>query len=139
MRRERSFEALDARLRDELGALSRAPVPSVAARVMERLPERRRPSRRGAWLALAAAAALAVWFLPGLRGAREAEAAREVVHALGAARTPRLALGAPLAPEAALRDEGRRLADDTRRVAGSLWSRLPLSSSLTTLLSRHTD
>lgn len=140
MSRRPSLEALDARLREELGALGRAPVPSVAARVMKRLPERRAPRRPSAWLALAAAAALAVCTLPFLQRARHASAARDVVRALGAPSAPWQTLGAPLAnlaPEQPLRTEARRLADDTRRVADSLWDRLPLSESLSALLSRH--
>lgn len=140
MSRRAASDALDARLREELGALGCAPVPSLAARVMERLPERRSPRRRAAWIALAAAAALVVCTLPLAQRARQDAGAREVVRTLGAPRAPWNVLGAPLAnlaPEDALRTEARRLADDTRRVADSLWSRLPLSESLSALLARH--
>ena len=36
----------------------------------------------------------------------------------------------PIAPEAALVEEGQRLAADTRRVASSLWRRMPLATWL---------
>ena len=139
MSAQHDLEQLDARLREELGRLARAPVPSVAARVMERLPERRARPRRGALLASAAlAAGLLIWAVPRFLRTQEAQRVEAVVPTLAGGahvRQPWFALGAPLAPEAALREEARRLVDATRRTATSLWDRLPLSS----LLSRRPE
>jgi hypothetical protein len=128
---------LEQRLRDELRELARAPVPSVAGRVLARLHERPQ-GRRGRLPSYLAAAALALVAALAWTGTR-AEPARPVVDAspappnppaLAPPLLPRLALDAPVAPEAALRDEGRRLALDTRRAAVSLWDALPMSELL---------
>ncbi|HVS19480.1 MAG TPA: hypothetical protein VMT18_12820 [Planctomycetota bacterium] len=139
MSAQHDLEQLDARLREELGRLARAPVPSIAARVLERLPERRARPRPRALLASAAlAAGLLIWAVPRLLRTHEAQRVETFVHTLAGGaqvRQPWFALGAPLTPEAALREEAQRLVDDTRRAATSLWDRLPLSS----LLSRRPE
>lgn len=124
---------LEQRLRDELRDLARVPVPSVAGRVMARLHERRQ-GRRGLAAPFLVAAALAIVAALTWRGTRE-DRPRPVVAAgrtspVALPLLPRLALPAPVAPEAALRDEGRRLALDTRRAAVSLWDALPMSALL---------
>ena len=126
---------LDRRLRDELRQLARAPVNSVAGRVMARLHERRQ-GRRGTAALYVAAAALALVAASTWRGTRE-DRPRPVVDA--SPLLPRLALPVPVAPEAALRDEGRRLALDTRRAAVSLWDALPMSALLSRELMGRSD
>lgn len=124
-------ERLEERLREELRELARVPVPSIAARVLSQLPERR-PRRRLLATAWAAAAALAI--VAALVGSRpDAQRTEPLVQAhpapaVAAESAARLVLDAPVAPEAPLRDEARRLASDTRRAAHSLWDRMPMSS-----------
>lgn len=122
---------LEARLREELAELARFPVPRLSERVLARLPERRARPRTSARVLAAAAVLLlglaAIWTAG--RGAAPATPSASVPQRTAA--RPWLSIGAPVAPEAALRDEARRLASDTRRTAASLWDRLPLTSFLT--------
>jgi hypothetical protein len=129
-RRSRALRSVDRGLAEELAALAHEPAPEVAARVVGALEARRRRSERrevARPLALAAAAALAAWLAwPVSRGPSAAVPPREdAAPAAIVLRWP-VALEAP-APEAALLEEARRLAEDTRGVARSLWSSLPLA------------
>jgi hypothetical protein len=129
-----SHERLEARLREELGRLARVPVPGLSERVLARLPARRAHPRRTAFALAAAAAALLVWLATTWMDSRDGDATEDRVVVQAPSVAPArawVALGAPLAPEAPLRDEARRLASDTRRAAASLWDRLPLTSFLT--------
>jgi hypothetical protein len=129
-RRARALRSVDAGLREELVGLARQPSPPVAMRVLRRLdpgPRRRRAGTPLRPLALAAAAALVVWLAwpqPD-EAAGSAPGQDEVGPAALVLRWPAV-LEAP-APEAALAEEARRLAEDTRGVARTLWRSLPLA------------
>lgn len=133
-----SHERLEERLREELGRLARVPVPGLSERVLARLPERRTRSRRVALVFAAAAATLLIRLVPTLSNepAQPEEVPTGLTQAEDApsASARRLVPWTPLAPEAPLHDEARRLVRDTRRAAVSLWDRLPL----TALLARET-
>jgi hypothetical protein len=126
-------ERLDERLREELGRLAREPMPGLSERVLAALPARRARPRATTYVLAAAAAALLVWLAVISTGTPNGVATpeRATVQAPTTAPAPAwVALGAPLAPEAPLRDEARRLVSDTRRAAASLWDRLPLTAFL---------
>lgn len=131
MRLRRSARALrrvDALLRAELGAAGATRhSPSFAPRVMAALDERPAPAEPGGstwcWVAAAAAAVLLTWTLiPGRDPDPPSGPTRPTT-----AWVPRLLQQVPIAPEQALVTEGKRLVEDSRQVARTLWSQLPLS------------
>jgi anti-sigma factor RsiW len=136
-RRARALRRVDAGLHEELSERVGTPRPSIAPRVLRALgPRPAAASPRWArGLALAAAAALVVWLAEPGGGDAATSTPRTGTSASALSTLRQWRRVAPLeapapgvAPiEAPLLEEGRRLAEDTRHVARSLWRGLPLA------------
>jgi hypothetical protein len=127
-RHARALRRVDALLRSELGNVSLRMERSIAPNVLSRLSKRRAGRRSERWITLAAAAAvLALAPMP-----RQPARTPPPLHLAPQNWTwaERWLQHAPVAPEQTLVVEARRLADDTRLVARSLWSSLPLGTWL---------
>jgi hypothetical protein len=125
-RHARALRRVDALLRSELERTPLASEQSIAPRVLSRLAEPRAPRRIERWITMAAAAAvLALAPMP-----RQPARTSPPLHLAPQdwSWAERLLQHAPVAPEKTLVVEAQRLADDTRSVARSLWSSLPLST-----------
>ena len=124
-RRARALRRVDTLLRAELGSSARRSDRSIAALVVPRLEARARRALPRRWIAIASAAALLLIARPGSTPQQQ-PSAPVLVPVTWSWIAP--ALAAPIAPEQPLVTEARRLADDTRHAARSMWSSLPLST-----------